>query len=125
MILQYKDFKNNWHMEEARQISWGKVNVEKETRDYRLDGERYKYKLVNSQSDESFVKEMHKAVDKLIRQEIGISNNIDIIYHINCPFSQMENVSVVVLKNNDFDVAYVFDKTVYILNSEGKTVQRV
>lgn len=112
-------------MEEARQISWNKVDVGEETKDYRVGGIRYQDKKKLNQSDYEYSKELQKAVDKLIRERTGTSKNINIIYHIDCPFDQMEIVSVVLLRNNDFDVVYVFDKTAYILNSEGKTVQKV
>lgn len=71
-----------------------------------------------------YVKEMHQAVDRLIKGETHCSD--DIVYLIgNTPFDQLENVCVVMLRDKNKDVTYVFEKGVYILNNSGTTVQRI
>ena len=128
MILQYKGFNNNWCYEEAETITQAVVWVGKETRDYRKGGIRYekKYLLDGNTSEEvdlRYVKEMHDAVDRLIRKETGCSG--EIVYHIDKPFDEMENVTVVTLTDRGKNITRVFDGGVYLLNSKGQTVQRL
>lgn len=131
MILQYKGFNNNWCYEEAETITQATVWVGKETRDYRNGGERHKMKYLpeytqgrsNEEVDLNYVKEMHEAVDRLIRKETGCSG--EIVYHIDKPFEEMENVTVVTLNDRGKDITRVFDNSVYLLNSKGQTVQRL
>lgn len=141
MVLQYRGLKNNWCFEEADRITWANVNVSKETRDYRKGGKRHdlhledvKKKNLVQYKDKDFeleyVHEMHHAVDELIRQETGTST--DIVYLIGDKrFDELENVAVVMLSGKNIDVTYIFDMTygsdcsVYILNSNGGTVQRI
>lgn len=129
MILQYKGFNNNWCYEEAETITQAVVWVGKETRDYRKGGERYNKKYENlhgldiAKADLAFVKEMHEAVDRLIRKETHCDG--EIVYHIDKPFDQMENVTVVTLNDKNKNITRVFESGVYLLNSKGQTVQRL
>ena len=131
MILQYKGFNNNWCYEEAETITQAVVWVGKETRDYRKGGVRYEKKYLpdymNGRSKEEvdlcYVKEMHEAVDKLIRKETNCSD--EIAYHINKPFDEMENVVVVTLSDKNKYITRVFESGVYLLNNKGQTVQRL
>ena len=66
---------------------------------------------------------MHKAVDRLIREETHCSD--EIVYHIDKPFDQMENVTVVTLNDKNKNVTRVFESGVYLLNSKGQTVQKL
>jgi len=139
MILQYKGIGNNWCYEEAERIICATVDVSKETKDYRVGGVRYKIHqdeikeklgFDKSECDLSYVREMHNAVDNVIRKET--SSCTDIVYIIGkTPFDQLESVSVVMLEGKDVHATYVFDSThsrectVYLLNSNGGTVLRV
>ena len=135
MILQYKGFNNNWCYTEAETIVWANVWVGKETRDYRKNGARWKLhqeELSKCTTEEEkqnlqlkYAKEMHEAINKLIQKETQCYK--DIIFHVNCPFDEMENVCVVSLmdKNQAIPVTNVFDNGVYLLNNHGQTVQRI
>ena len=123
MILQYKGFNNNWCYEEADTITSAVVYVGKETRDYRKGGIRYEQKQKLNQDDLAYVKEMHEAVDKIIMEETHCSD--EIVYHINKPFDEMENVVVVTLSDKNKYVTRVFESSVYLLNNKGQTVQRL
>lgn len=131
MILQYKGFNNNWVYEEAETVTYAVVWVGKETRDYREGGERYKRKyskeyikgLTPEEIDLAYVTEMHKAVDRLIQKETCCAD--EIAYHIDKPFEQMENVTVVTLSDKNKYITRVFDSGVYLLNSKGQTVQKL
>ena len=136
MILQYKGFNNNWVYEEAEVITSAVVWVGKETRDYRKGGIRYekKYEELYSNNktpeqsdldkvDLDYVAEMHKAVDILIQGETHCGD--EIVYHIDKPFDQMENVIVVTLNDKNKNVTYVFESGVYLLNNKGQTVQKL
>ena len=124
MVLQYKGFNNNWVYEEAETV-W----VGKETRDYRKGGIRYEKKYENlhgrevGEIDLSYVKEMHEAVDRLIREETHCGD--EIVYHIDKPFDQMENVTVVTLNDRNKNVTRVFESGVYLLNGKGQTIQKL
>lgn len=130
MILQYKGFNNNWVYEEAEIITSAVVWVGKETHDYRRDGDKYKEKYKNlhgleiAEADLSYVQEMHEAVDKLIREETHCGSG-EIVYHIDKPFDQMENVTVVTLNDKNKNITRVFESGVYLLNSKGQTVQKL
>ncbi len=133
MILQYKGFKNNWCYEEANTITWANVWVGKETRDYRKNGVRYNLYIKDrdklrgqciAELDLKYVKEMHEAVDRLIKKETNCSDNI--IYLIGDKrFDELENVCVVTLKDKDKYTTYVFVEGVYLLNNSGGTVQKI
>ena len=130
MILQYKGFNNNWIYEEAETITHAVVWVGKETRDYRKGGVRYEGKLKKNlhgleiaENDLAYVKELHDAVDKLIKEETHCSDEIS--YHIDKPFDQMENVTVVTLSDKNKYITRVFESGVYLLNSKGQTVQKL
>lgn len=123
MILQYKGFNNNWVYEEAEIITSAVVWVGKETHDYRKGGVRYEKKKDSDQDDLAYVKEMHDAVDKLIKEETHCSDEIS--YHIDKPFDQMENVTVVTLTDKNKYITRVFECGVYLLNSKGQTVQKL
>lgn len=133
MILKYKGYNENWVYEEADIVSHATVFVGKETRDYRKDGIRYNlfYSPEQTQgrdkykADLSYTKEMHEAVDRLIKNETQCSD--DIIYHIDNPFDQLENVVVVILRDKNKNTTYVFERGrgIYILNNNGQTVQRI
>lgn len=129
MILQYKGFNNNWVYEEAEVVTSAVVWVGKETQDYREGGVRYKKKYENlhgreiGEADLAYVEEMHEAVDRLIKNETHCSD--EIIYKIDKPFDQMENVTVVTLNDKNKSVTYVFESGVYLLNSKGQTVQKL
>ena len=136
MILQYKGFNNNWVYEEAEVITSAVVWVGKETRDYRKGGVRYEKKYSElykdgktpeqsdlNKVDLDYVAEMHKAVDRLIREETHCGD--EIVYHIDKPFDQMENVTVVTLNDKNKNVTRVFESGVYLLNSKGQTVQKL
>ena len=129
MVLQYKGFNNNWVYEEAEVITSAVVWVGKETRDYRKGGIRYekKYESLHNreigEADLAYVKEMHEAVDRLIREETHCGD--EIVYHIDKPFDQMENVTVVTLNDKNKNVTRVFESGVYLLNSKGQTVQKL
>ena len=129
MILQYKGFNNNWVYEEAEVITSAMVWVGKETRDYRRGGIRYEKKYENlhgreiGEADLAYVKEIHEAVDRLIREETHCGD--EIVYHIDKPFDQMENVTVVTLNDKNKNVTRVFESGVYLLNSKGQTVQKL
>lgn len=132
MILKYKGFNNNWVYEEANTITYAMVWVGKETREYREGGNRHKNKYENlhgrefAKADLAYAKEMHEAVDRLIKKETYCRD--DIIYHI-APtrFDEMENVVVVTLQDKHKYVTRVFnpDGGVYLLNSRGQTVQKL
>lgn len=123
MILQYKGFNNNWVYEEAEVITHAVVYVGKETRDYRKGGIRYEQKQKLNQDDLAYISEMRKAVDKLIIKETHC--NDEIVYHIDKPFDEIENVVVVSLNDRNKNVTHVFEDGVYLLNSRGQTVQRL
>lgn len=123
MILQYKGFNNNWVYEEAETITFAVVWVGQETRDYRKGGIRYEQKQKLNQDDLAYAKELHEAVDKLIKKETLC--NDDIVYHIDKPFDQMENVTVVSLNDKNKHITRVFESGVYLLNGKGQTVQRL
>ena len=136
MILQYKGFNNNWCYEEAEIISFANVWVGEETRKYRQDGIRFKEyddKLRGTRSEEKInnvelqrVKELHDAVNRLIKEETHCSD--DIIYNINCSFEQMENVIVIILKDKNKFITYVFEQAnhgIYLLNNNGQTIQKL
>ena len=129
MVLQYKGFNNNWVYEEAEVITSAVVWVGKETRDYRKGGIRYEKKYENlygreiSEADLAYIKEMHEAVDRLIREETHCGD--EIVYHIDKPFDQMENVIVVTLNDKNKNVTRVFESGVYLLNSKGQTIQKL
>ena len=132
MILQYKGFNNNWVYEEADTITYATVWVGKETREYREGSNRHKNKYENlhgreiAEADLAYAKEMHEAVDRLIKKETHCCD--DITYHI-APtrFDEMENVVVVTLQDKHKYVTRVFnpDGGVYLLNSRGQTVQKL
>jgi len=134
MILQYKGFNNNWTYQEAESITWSNVCVGKETRDYREGGVRYKFYLedrANSMGldtvkiDMQYVKEMHGAVDRLIRKETKTGTS-EIVYLLgDTKFDHMENVCVVIMSGKNINVTYVFTDGVYILNNNGGTVQKI
>ncbi len=129
MILQYKGFNNNWCYEEADTITSAVVWVGKETRDYRKGGIRHKKRYENlhgleiAEADLAYVKEMHEAVDRLIKKETHCGD--EIVYHIDKPFDQMENVTVVSLTDKNKNITRVFENGVYLLNSKGQTVQKL
>lgn len=129
MVLQYKGFNNNWVYEEAETVTSAVVWVGKETRDYRKGGIRYEKKYENlhgrevGEIDLSYVKEMHEAVDRLIREETHCGD--EIVYHIDKPFDQMENVTVVTLNDRNKNVTRIFESGVYLLNGKGQTIQKL
>lgn len=134
MILQYKGFNNNWTYEEAETITYAVVWAGKETRDYREGGVRYAHKYSNEnmrgrskeEVDLAYTKELHNAVDKIIKNETGFDG--DIVYHLGeARFDDLENAVVVMLKDKNKNIARVFNQGngVYMLNSKGQTVQRL
>lgn len=129
MVLQYKGFNNNWVYEEAETVTSAVVWVGKETRDYRKGGIRHEKKYENlhgrevGEVDLSYVKEMHEAVDRLIKEETHCGD--EIVYHIDKPFDQMENVTVVTLNDKNKNVTRVFESGVYLLNGKGQTIQKL
>lgn len=142
MILQHRGFNNNWCFEEAETIIYANVLVGKETRDYRENGVRWqihqeelKKCADKNEEDElklKYVREMHNAVDRLIKKETNCSN--DIIYNINCTFDKLEDVCVVTLMDKSKIITRVFNiadmsdkyhKDVYLLNNRGQTVQKL
>ncbi len=134
MILQYKGFNNNWIYEEADTVAHAVVWAGKETRDYREGGvrcslkysEEYMHGRSKEEVDLSYTREMHEAVDRLIKEETHCSD--DIVYHIaQTRFDEMENVVVVTLQDKNKYITRVFnqDGGVYLLNSRGQTVQRL
>lgn len=129
MVLQYKGFNNNWVYEEAETVTSAVVWVGKETRDYRKGGIRYEKKYENlhgreiGEVDLNYVKEMHDAVDRLIKEETHCGD--EIVYHIDKPFDQMENVTVVTLNDKNKNVTRVFESGVYLLNGKGQTIQKL
>ena len=134
MILQYKGFNNNWIYEEAETITHAVVWVGKETRDYREGGVRHSLKYSGEymrgrskeEVDLAYVNEMHKAIDKLIKEETHCCD--DIAYHIgSLRFDEMENVVVITLQDKHKYVTRVFAQGggVYLLNSRGQTVQKL
>lgn len=130
MILQFKGINNVWCYEEAEQIRWANVWVGSETRDYREGGEKWKRirgdhedGLDKSGLGLKYVTEMHKAVDKLIKTETNCGD--EIVYYVNSPFNQLENVCVVTLTDKNKNITYVFEDGVYLLNNRGQTVQRI
>ena len=129
MVLQYKGFNNNWVYEEAETVTSAVVWVGKETRDYRKGGIRYEKKYENlhgrevGEIDLSYVKEMHEAVDRHIREETHCGD--EIVYHIDKPFDQMENVTVVTLNDRNKNVTRIFESGVYLLNGKGQTIQKL
>ena len=134
MILEYKGFNNNWIYEEADTITHAVVWVGKETRDYRKGGIRHSLKYSEDymrgrskeEVDLAYAKELHEAVDRLIREETHCCD--DIAYHIDTSrFDEMENVVVVTLQDKHKYVTRVFnpDSGVYLLNSRGQTVQKL
>ena len=136
MVLQYKGFNNNWVYEEAEVITSAVVWVGKETRDYRKGGIRYEKKYEElykdgktpeqsdlNKVDLDYVAEMHKAVDSLIQDETHCGD--EIVYHIDKPFDQMENVIVVTLNDKNKNITYVFESGVFLLNSKGQTIQKL
>ena len=116
MILQYKGFNNNWCYEEAETIVHAKVSVADVIQKYKNDFTKDKDTL-------SFVKGLQEVVDKFIQNETQCSN--EIVYHITNPFDEMKNVDVVTLEDKNKQVTYVFENSVYLLNSRGQTVQKL
>jgi len=133
MILQYQGFKNNWCYTEAETIVLATVWVGKETRDYRKGGCHHNKHIEDREKchgkeiadlDLKYAQEMHKAVNKLIKEETNCNDKI--IYIINGRFDEMENVSVVTLQRPERAYTYVFSGIGgYILNNSGKTVQKI
>lgn len=123
MILQYKGFNNNWVYEEADTITSAVVWVGKVTHDYRKDGVKYEQKQKLNQDNLTYMNELSKAIDKLIIEETHC--NEEIVYHINKPFEEMENVVVITLNDRNKGVTRVFEEGVYLLNDKGQTVQRL
>ena len=62
-------------------------------------------------------------VDRLIREETHCGD--EIVYHIDKPFDQMDNVIVVTLNDKNKNITYVFESGVFLLNSKGQTVQKL
>lgn len=117
MILQYKGFNNNWTYEEAETITYAVVYVGEITSKYKSDRSEDRNEALKR------AKIMHDEVDKLIEQETHCGD--DIIYHIDKPFSEMGNVTVVMLRDKNKNITRVFDAGVYLLNNKGQTVQRL
>ena len=74
-------------------------------------------------ADLDYIAEMHEAVDRLIREETHCGD--EIVYHIDKPFDQMDNVIVVTLNDKNKNITYVFESGVFLLNSKGQTVQKL
>lgn len=133
MILQYKGFNNNWCYEEAETIIAANVWIGKVTKDHRIDGAKYKaylgdlQKCISKEEKEALylkhVKEVNDEVDKFIKKETNCCD--DIVYFIDGRFDNMENVTVVTLKDKNKAVTYVFGGGVYLLNNRGQTVQKL
>ena len=129
MILKYKGFNNNWTYEEAEIITHAVVWVGKETRDYHdflKYSEEHMRGYTKEEVDLVLMREMHEAVDRLIKEETHCCD--DIVYHIGpTRFDELENVVVITLQDKNKYVTRVFnpDGDVYLLNSEGQTVQKL
>ena len=130
MILQYKGFNNVWIYEEAEIISYSVVYVGDITAQYREDGSAYKDSNAKSEDEYSefclkLVSKMHKQVDKKIIEETHFPD--EIVYHVDVPFNQLENVTVVSMRGKNKYVTRVFENGggVYLLNGTGQTVQRL
>lgn len=113
MILQYKGFNNNWVYEEARSITKANINVG-------VVIYSYKETTLNELNDAHYYKDMYKSVEKYIKKETHCSD--EIIFHINCNFKELQNVSVITLNDVSKKVTYVFNSDAYLLNREGQII---
>lgn len=132
MVLQYKGFNNNWCYEEANTIIWANVKVDSVLSAFRIGGEKYKQKKIDIDNSENharevdlkYSKDMLDFLNKYIIQETHCSDNI--IYLIgDKAFTEMTDVCVVSLKDEDKWVTYVLNKDAYLLNKFGNTVQKI
>ena len=115
MILQYRGYKNNWCYEEAERISHADVYVGDVIKEYSS-------KIYNDDLEK--VKAIHDAVDEHLKKETGCCDT-EIIYHVE-KFSDMKNVSVVMLDDKNKHITRVFYKnTAYLLNNRGQTIQKL
>lgn len=116
MILQYKGFNNNWCYEEADVITSAVVYVGEVTESYRNKKNEYKDEI-------RYADEVYKAVNSFIIKETCCEDNI--AYHTGM-LDQLGNVVVVTLNDKNKNITRVFDNgSVYLLNSNGQTVQRL
>lgn len=129
MILQFKGINNNWSYEEADIITYAYINVGEITKNYR-GNKRPNFRTQEDEYDWNLnrSKEMHDAVDDYICRQTNAAN---IIYNIGeLPFSEMNNVLVVMLDDKNKHITRVFnttnaDTSVYLLNGKGQTVQKL
>ena len=117
MILQYKGYKHNWVYEEADRIVSTRLNLND------VLGDLTKRKK-NMNLEE--IKDENKIIEEYIRNETGdLNGEIDYLLGDNMTNSDLEVITVVMLKDN----IYVFDglstKEVYLLNNSGKTIAKL
>ena len=127
MILQYKGYNNNWTYIYADEITFARVYIGKETKDYVKDGIRYniyiKEKGVDPYQDPSYVQEYHQAIDKVIYDATHCDK--EIIWVVDKNILKLENVTVVMISSKNLIRTYVFDTGAYMLNDCGKTIMRL
>ncbi len=117
MILEYKGFNNNWCYVEAQTITWAMVHVAEVIKKVKSNALPEKDELLKA-------REMMEAVNTHIRKEVACGG--EIIYVLGeLPFDEMTNVCVVCLNDINHCTTYVFNKGVYLLNSSGRTVQKL
>ena len=127
MILQYKGFNNNSTYIYADEITFARVYIGKEPKDYAKDGIRYNLYSENNGTDPyqdpSYVQEYHNAINKIIRNETHCDD--EIIWVTDKNMLKLDNVTVVMISSKNIVRTYVFDKGAYMLNDYGKTITRL
>jgi thymidine phosphorylase len=118
MILQYKGYNENWVFTEADEIAWANVYV----------GDVIKEALCRTHKGPTeAVADIHNVVVGKIAAETH-SGEDGIVFHIGeKQIKELTNVCAVLLfGGRSRGETYVFDsQTAYILNNNGKTIQRV
>ena len=139
MILKYYGFNNNWVFEEAEQISQADVYIGDITKKYRKGNSSYhKYygylfednKTPDEETKNSaylrLVNNLYNDVSKKLEDETKCGSEISYIIG-DRELSDLENVSVVTLKDKHKFLTFVFNQhgVAYLLNNRGQTVQRL
>lgn len=130
MILQYKGFNRNWCYTEAETVTYVTIDVSDTIR-------KVKNQLVNQNVNDSTdadnlsrLRVIREAVEKQIADETSWGGSL--IYMTEGSIEDADSLCIVMLERGDSastNVVYVFSagkrKTVYLLNSDGKTVNRI
>ena len=133
MFLQYKSFNNNWTLEEAESITYAYLDIDEITSKYRncadLTDKEKLHERGKPEFDLARAEKMHKEVTDYIIKETHAGD--DIVFCIgDLQFSKMTHITIAMLSSKNKRISYVFDradknKSVYILNSCGQTVQKL